>query len=82
MLDHEPAASVVGDCFFCHGHSSVPQFSGLQWKGKTIQEGKGACEALIYCIPSSTVPSISAMGLGEMSSGRQQAAELDQPPVL
>lgn len=48
----------------------------------TVQEGKGACEALTYCTPGSTVPSTSAMGLGEMSSGRQQAAELDQPPVL
>lgn len=49
----------------------------------TIQEGRGDhVRVLIYCTPCSTVPSTSAMGLGEMSSGRQQAAELDQPPVL
>lgn len=48
----------------------------------TIQEGKGAREALTYCTPGSTVPSTSAVGLGEMSSGRQQAAALDQTTSL
>lgn len=78
MLDPQPAASVVGDCFFCHGQcSTVLRVAG---EGKTT--GRDHVWLLIYCTPCSTVPSTSAVGLGEMSSGRQQAAELDQAPVL
>lgn len=76
----------------CWGISQLPVWweivssamdSVLQWEGKTqYKKGRDHVRLLIYCTPCSAVPSTSAMGLGEMSSGRQQAAELDQPPVL
>lgn len=75
VLDHQPAARVVGDCFFCCRQCSTVLRVAVG-EEDTIQEGKGSCEA------SHLLHSIAHLlwDLG-MRSGRQQAAELDQPSV-